>query len=158
MAEQFTNEFATCLTEANLVAADTVCPVGQYTELGRYTIPAGVGLAPGNGAMTGQDSAKGRLYANIRNATPADVDVILRLDVHNPSNRVEATLFELPARRLRATLADPTTWYPFPFIPAIVSEDSALVLKATPMGAASITVSKTNSTLTMDCTNFEQRR
>jgi hypothetical protein len=158
MPDKFTNEFATCLTEIDLVdAAAVVCAVGQYTELGRFTVPAGRGISPGNGAMAGQDSAKGRLYAHIADAADASLDVILRLAVHNPSDRVEATLFELPARRLNTIKDNPTTWYPFSFIGAIIKEDSALVLKARPMGAAALTVALAKTVITMDATDFEAR-
>lgn len=127
------NPYRSTLNASQLLAASIPTTVaGQFIELGRYTLPAGVALSLGHGIQTGQADSVGRMYADFKDdSTPAvDVDGMIRLDLHNPQDRVVSTLFEGRTESLRnATLTDRRTYIPMPEQPVTVGQDWSIVLK-----------------------------
>lgn len=155
-ANSVTNPFRTTLGTGDFMAADVLCAVGQYVELGRNTVQAGVALALGYGSMEGQDSANGRLYLDVRNNGVAPGVIAngkVRIDIHNAQDRVIATIFEGRTERLRTSGTDPRQQLPFPWINAVNTEDVSFVFKF--RADAAVTVSKTNTILSMDATIYE---
>lgn len=151
------NPFRTTLGINDFMPTATVVTVAnQFVELGRYTVQAGVALALGYESMSGQDSANGRLYLDMRDSSTAPglvADGRIRLDIHNAQDRVQATVFEGRTERLRSSLSDPRQQLPFPWINAIATEDVVFVLKF--RSDAVVTVGRTNSKLSMDATIYE---
>jgi hypothetical protein len=155
---QAINPFRSALNKTNLItAASTTVVSTQYTELGRTVVQAGVALAVGYEQMGGQDSATGRIFADFRDAAASPgalVDGIIRLDIHNAQDRVEATIWEGRTEALRQVTNDRGTWIPLPFINAVMKEDTALVLKFK-ADSASVVLGKTNTGLVIDTTVFD---
>jgi cellobiose phosphorylase len=150
------NPFRTTLGTADFMAGDVACVAAQYIELGRYVVQAGVALALGYEAMSGQDSANGRLYLDLKNNAVAPgvaVNGKIRIDLHNAQDRVQSTIFEGRTERLRSSATDPRQQLPFPWINAIATEDVCFVLKF--RADAAVTVGKANTTLSMDATIYE---
>jgi hypothetical protein len=141
-----------------MTAATMACPAGQFTEIGRYKLSAGMGLALGYDNMAGQDSAAGRFYMDLKNsaASPgAAIDGEIRIELINPQDRVQAVVWEGTTRQLRSSATDRRQQLPFPWINAIATEHRAFRILFKPEGAATLTVGKDNSVLAMDVTNYE---
>ena len=148
------------LTAANLIAADTAVSATTYTELGRYTIPAGVGAAVGFSSMEGQNSAPGRAYANIMDngvAPGAAIEGTFRIDVHDPEDHVLRTILEAHTSRLRTTAGDPATQLPLPVNPPGYGQDYTIVAMFR-ADVAGKTVGKINSSLMIDVTRYTVRQ
>ncbi len=111
----YTNGHASALNAANFalngaaVAAD-----GNFHEIGRYQVPEGVGVALGWGQHSAQDTATGRIYLNLQNATPANIDGVIRIEVHNPQDRSQFVAFEMRTDQLRTSASDRRQQVPFP--------------------------------------------
>lgn len=153
------NPFRSTLGIADFMTADVATLAGQWNELGRYTLKAGMGLAIGYGAMEGLDAAAGRIYADIKDngvAPGTATNGKLRIDLESPQKRVIRTIFESRTERLRTTLTDPTKQIPLPYHDAVATEDYSFVLRFMP--DAAVTVGKTNSSLLMDVTTFDVSR
>lgn len=150
----FRSPFPTSLNTSQVITSATVALVaGQMVEIGRFTVQAGVGLTLGQGAAEGQDSAIGRIYANFRNTTPADVNGMFRIDVENASKRVVKTIFERRSEQLRTDVADRRKQIPFPQIKGIAGEDVSYVFRF--MADAAGTLSQAQSTISLDATSWE---
>lgn len=151
------NPFRTALNKDDVISAVTVpVLVGQYVELGRKTVQAGVALALGYDSMSGQDAAAGRFYFDLRDnaASPgAILNGTLRIDVQNAQNRVQATIWEGRMETLRTSASDRRQQLPLPFINAVSTEDVSFVFMF--KADASGTVGKVNSTVLIDATSFE---
>lgn len=154
------NPFANTLGASDLIAAAAPAVVaGQWNELGRYTVSAGMAVALGFGGMEGQDSAAGRIYMDLRDnavAPGAAINGRIRFTLDNPQKRTERVLFEARTERLRTTAADPTKQIPFSFIDAVATEDWSLVLEYMPDAAQ--TVGRANCVILVDVTTFDARR
>lgn len=147
------------LSTGDLIAADVAVSATQFTEIGRRTIPAGIGEALGYSSLEGQDSAAGRLFADVRDNTAAPgvvLNGVLRLDIHDPEDHVVRTLWEGRTEKLRATAADPGTHLPLPLIGDGIGESWSLVAKFR-ADAAGSTMGKTNTTLLVDITRYTVR-
>lgn len=148
--------FRSTLNKANLFAADKAVVAGEFVQLGKYTIPAGVAIAPGYGAMEGQDTAAGRiLIAMMNNAAAPGVAIegLLRLSVRNPQDRPVMILWESRTERVRLGATDPKIQVPFPWMNAIATEDFSLVLEFRADAAG--TAGSANSTCLVDVTTYD---
>lgn len=147
------------LSKGDLLAADVAVSSTQFTEIGRRKIPAGIGEAVGYSSLEGQDSAAGRIYANIMDnaaAPGAAVDGVLRLDIHDPEDHVVRTVWEGRTEKLRATAADPGTHLPLPLTGPGIGESWSLVAKFK-ADVAGKTLGSANSTLLVDITRYTVR-
>lgn len=147
--------FRTSWTELDFVSAATVAVVaGQYVELGRVTVPAGVGLALGFGGTPGQGEAEGRIRASLNTSVPAAIQGRLRFTLNDPQDRVLETLYESRTEAIRppGTADTRGTFAPFPFINAIASRSRSLV--AWLRADAAATVSRAHSPILVEGTSF----
>lgn len=153
------NPFSHAYNKNNLISAATVvCTAGQFTELGRVVVPAGVAIALGFGELEGQDGARGRFFLDMRdNATAPGVvsNGLVRFDLHSPQDFVERTIYQERTENLRTSATDRTQQAPMPIIPDVVGEDWAIVLKYRP--DATVTVGQVNTQLIVSATQFEVR-
>jgi hypothetical protein len=149
------NPFRSVLKATDLLDADTTLATDKFTEIGRYTVPAGTAVAIGYGGSNGQDSAQGRFYADINKAGPADVDGIVRLVLLDPQERVVETLFECHTAQLRTSATDRSQQLPMPEHPAKFGEDWILALHM--KGDAADLVDVSICVLYMDVTVYSVR-
>lgn len=153
------NPFSHAYTKDNFISAATVtCPVGQFTELGRVVIPAGVAVALGFGELEGQDASRGRFFLDMRDSSAAPGVVsqgLVRFDLHSPQDFVERTIYQERTENLRTSATDRTQQAPMPIIPDVVGEDWAIVFKYRP--DAAVTVGRVNTLMVVSATQFETR-
>lgn len=156
---QIRNPHQSAYTRANFFTVNTASlPAGRFSELGRVVIPAGTAVALGFGELEGQDSSRGRIVMDVRDAgTPPGLVVngVVRFDLHTPQDFVERTIYQERTENLRTSLTDRTQQSAMPIIPDVVGEDWAIVLKFNP-DVATI-VGAANTILTVSSTNFETR-
>lgn len=150
-------QFRSALTQNDLISAATVsCMAGQFTKLGERKIEAGEELSIGYGLHDGQESAQGRIFADLRDnaATPgAEVNGVFRLQVYTPQNRPMVILAEYRTETLRTGSGDRTKQVPLAESSYLLTEDKKLVLEFMPDETA--TIGKTNSKIIFDTTENE---
>lgn len=146
--------FRSALTQNDLISAATVTLVaGQFIKLGEYKIQAGEQISIGYGQQSGQESAQGRIFMDIRNATPTSIKGVVRLQVYSPQNRPLVILGEWRTETLSTGSGDRTKMVPLPEDIYSLTEDKKLVLEF--MADATDTVTKTQSTILFDTTEEE---
>lgn len=154
------NPFYNTLGTTQLISAAAPAVVaGQWNELGRCIVSAGMGVALGFGGMEGLDSAAGRIFMDLRDNGVSPGAVIngrVRFTLDNPQKRTERVLFEARTERLRTTASDPTKQISFSFVDAVATEDWSLVLEYMPDAAQ--TVGQANTVILVDVTTFDARR
>lgn len=142
--------FRSALTENDLIdAASVQCLPGQFVKLGERKVEAGELITIGYGMQSGQQSAQGRIYANISTST-GGINGTLRLSVYSPQNRPLKILAEYRAETLRTDANDRTLQVPFPENMTWISEDNKLVVEF--MADATGSVDKANTEILMDTT------
>ena len=149
------NPFRGVLLEANMLDADIATNTTSFVEVGRYTVPAGVGVSLGYGPQSGQDSAAGRIYCDLNAAGPVDVDGVVRLVAIDPREMVVETLFECHTSQLRTSATDRQQQLPFPEHAVILTEDYVLSFQIRGDAVATIDVSICD--LCMDITTYTMR-
>lgn len=111
----YTNGHASALNAANFALNGNAVPAdGNFHEIGRYQVPEGIGVGLGSGVHAAQDTATGRVYMNLQNATPANIDGVIRIEVHNPQDRSQFVAFEQRTDQLRTSESDRRQQIPFP--------------------------------------------
>jgi hypothetical protein len=146
--------YRSAFTKNDLFKASTVsCNAGEYTRVGEYKVVAGELVSVGAGDQSGQESAQGRIFIDIKdNGTSpgANVDGVVRLTVYSPQDRPIEILGEWRTETLRTVVTDRTKQIPFPEDDLFVSEDKKLVLEF--KSDTSATLGKVNSTVLIDIT------
>lgn len=149
MAERFRS----ALTKNELVSTTTVSlPAGQFTKVGERKVEAGELLAIGFGQQSGQESAQGRIFMDLKDTTATPVAVVgtVRLQAYSPQNRPLVILGEWHTSTLSSGANDRTKQVPLPEDIYFLSEDKKLVLEVMP--DTTVTLSKANTTIIMDTT------
>jgi hypothetical protein len=134
--------------------ATVTCLPNVPTKLGEYKVQAGEMIALGYGEQSGLDNAVGRFYASIKdtNATPVELNGVLRLSVFSPQDRPLQILAEYDTDIVNDNPSDRTKQTPFPFNKTFLSEDKKLVLEFISSAGSSVTVSQANSKILFDVT------
>ena len=149
--------FRSALTQNDLIANATTSGIaGQYVKLGERKIEAGEALSIGFGQQSGQESAQGRIFIDVRDnaASPgAVINGTIRLQVYSPQNRPLVILGEWRTETLRTGSGDRTKQIPLPEDIYQLTEDKKLVLEY--MADAAQTVGKTNTIVLLDTTEEE---
>jgi hypothetical protein len=146
MAERFRS----ALTKNDLMSGDIVLTAGNFVKLGERKIEAGELLALGFGLETGQESAQGRVYMDLKTSASAVIAGTIRLQVYSPQNRPLVILGEWRTETISTGAGDRTKQIPLPESMYWVSEDKKIVLEFAADAAA--TVAKTQSTILIDTT------
>lgn len=147
MAETFRSAF----TKANLIKdATTVCIAGNPIILGEYVVPAGELVKIGYGKLEGQESAQGRIYADLQVAAGTPAEGTLRISAFSPQNRPKEIMKEYRTETLRQNATDRTKQVPFAEHDLYVSEDKKIVLEF--IADSNISIDKAKSTILMDIT------
>jgi hypothetical protein len=152
-------KYSTTLTQADLMDNDTIAVLaGIPIKLGEYQVQAGEEIAIGFGPFAGQESAIGRIYAEIMDdtATAAEEPGMLRLSVWDPQNRPLIVLGEWRTETLSSGASDRSLRIPLPESNINLTEDQKLVLEF--ISDASDTVVKASSTIAVDCTRYRVRK
>jgi hypothetical protein len=147
--------FRSAFTKNDLVAGTTVSVIaGQYIEVGSYTVPAGEMVSIGYGALSGQDTAEGRIFMELKDttATPVILDGTIRLLALSPQDRPLEVLAEFRTETLRYNSTDRTKMPPLAEHAVTLREDQQLCLQF--KSDTTATLSKANSNLIMDCTKY----
>lgn len=145
--------FRSALTKADLLAADTVLTPGQFVKLGERKVEAGETISIGYGAESGQESAQGRIFMDLKTSASAAIDGTIRLQVYSPQNRPLFILGEWRTETLRTGSGDRTKQVPLPEDVYEMTEDKKIVLEFNADAAA--TVAKAQSTILLDTTEQE---
>jgi hypothetical protein len=150
--------YRSALTKNELIDTATVDVIaGQFVKLGERKIEAGELLTVGFGQQSGQNTAQGRMYMDIRDNAAAPGVVVngtIRLSVYSPQNRPLVILSELRTETASGgTQDDRASHVPLPEDMTWLSEDKKLVLEFA--ADATGTVGKTNSAIIMDTTTEE---
>lgn len=150
-------QFRSALTQNDLITnATTAVVAGQFNKLGERKIEAGEELSVGYGQQDGQESAQGRIFADIRDnaASPgAVVPGVFRLQVYSPQNRPMFILGEWRTETLSTGSGDRTKQVPLKEDQYLLTEDKKLVLEFMPDAAA--TIGKVNTKILLDTTEYE---
>lgn len=153
MGQKVTGVYRGTFAAADLIDSASVTPTTTtWTELGRYTVTAGQGIMLGYGNRSGQDDAEGRAFTKLQSSVPAVLNGYVRFDIHDPSDRPRATLWEGRTEVLNTSATDRRQQVPFPVRNPALPENWAVVLKF--KGDAATAVSKADSTVTVDYTNM----
>lgn len=152
------NPFRSAMKTLDFMSADVAVIAGEWYTLGKFTCPAGVGKAIGYGPGRGQAEAEGRIYADFRDnavAPGAVINGMIRIEAWDPQDRVERVLFEARTEQLRTSATDRTQQLAFPERIPGISKDWKLALRF--KADANVTVSRTNTVLLMDVTEYTDR-
>lgn len=145
--------FRSAFTKAELIGAAVLCIAGQFVRLGQYSVQAGELISPGFASQSGQDSAQGRLYVDLKDNTTApgvSMNGTLRLSIFSPQDRPLEIINEWRTETLRTSVTDRTLQIPLPEFDAWISEDKKIVLEFKSDDGR--TISQANSTFIMDLT------
>jgi hypothetical protein len=142
-------------TKNELISGDIPINASSYTQIGVYTILAGVARALGFGMLSGQDSSEGRIFMALKTAADADINGTIRIELRDPEDVPIKTLYEARTETLRTSETDRTVQVPFNERPEIIGEDYKLAVLV--KGDAAVTVAKANSTILMDTTTYSVR-
>lgn len=126
----------------------------QYTEFGRITCPAGTAYEIGFGDLKGLDNAEGRIFLDVETVTPTAFDGFIRIDVHDPQNRVKATVTQRRTDELRTTKTDPTKQLPMSATKVRIGKDWSFVFKMQ-ADAGGNTMDNTKSALLCSMTTYD---
>jgi hypothetical protein len=132
------------------LTADVSCPAGIFTRIGKYEVQAGEIVTIGYGQNSGQESAEGRIYVDLEDATPALIPGTLRISIYSPQDRPLAIIGEYRSETLSTGEDDRTKQVPLPESGLYASEDKKIVLEFKADAAA--TLKAANTTILMDTT------
>ena len=111
----------------------------QFIEVGRVVVPSGTAYDLGVGDLKSQADAIGRIFADLRDTTVAPgakIDGIVRIDLHDPQNRVLRTVYQGRTEMLRTSQGDRRQQYPFSKRNVRAGWNYAFVLKVMPDAGA----------------------
>ena len=143
------------LTKDSLNVTDTAVEAGRFTEIGCYTVSAGMAVEVGFGFQTAQDEAQGRIFIDIKDnsvAPGADINGLVRIELLDAQKRPLKTLFESRTELLRQGAGDRTKQISLAETDAIARENKHIVVQVMP--DANATVGAANSTILIDATNY----
>jgi hypothetical protein len=146
MAERFRS----ALTKNDLITADLALSAGVFMKLGEYRVQAGELMTIGYGQESGQESAQGRIFANLTTAASAPITGTIRLQAYSPQNRPLVVLGEWRTEVLSQGAGDRTKQVPLPEQLYWLSEDKKLFLEFS--SDTAVTLAKTQSTFIIDTT------
>jgi hypothetical protein len=146
MAERFRSAF----TKADLITADTVLVAGSFMKVGEYKVQAGELVTIGYGQESGQESAQGRIYMDLKTSASAVINGTVRLQVYSPQNRPLYILGEWRTETLSSGAGDRTKQVPLAEAMAWASEDKKIVFEFN--SDTAVTLAKAQSTILMDTT------
>lgn len=109
------------------IAATTALTQNKPTFVGSYKVPAGQGLELGFGPFASLDTAVGRAYADMNDATDVDLNGKLRISIWDEEDRPVRILgnWDLAALRQSTMNLRP----PLAETGAIITQDKKLVLE-----------------------------
>jgi hypothetical protein len=151
MSRKYTGQYRSTFNEANLIGTATVvCTAGQFTRLGEYKVLSGDLIALGYGDLDDQCGAVGRIYALIKDVTPAEIPGTLRLSLMSSADRQLSIEFECRTEIIDSNPTDRTKMLPFEVSQTWLSLDKRFELSFNPDTTA--TVVKANSKVLIDIT------
>lgn len=122
-----------------------------FAEIGRYTIPQGVGLALGYGAQQSQDTATGRAYMVIQSSVPAAIPGKVRIVIHDTQDREVGTLMEARTETLSQSAV--TDRLPLPGGGTVLTQGYSFVVLMKPDAAG--TPDAAECTILLDMTEYD---
>jgi hypothetical protein len=146
MAERFRS----AMTKNDLITADLPLTAGVFMKLGEYKVQAGELVTIGYGQESGQESAQGRIYMDLKTSASAVIAGTVRLQAYSPQNRPMVVLGEWRTEVLSQGNGDRTKQVPLPEQLYWLSEDKKLFLEFSADAAA--TLAKAQSTVLIDTT------
>jgi hypothetical protein len=146
MAERFRS----AMTKNDLITADLALTAGVFMKLGEYKVQAGELVTIGYGQESGQESAQGRIYMDLKTSASAVIAGTVRLQAYSPQNRPMVVLGEWRTEVLSQGNGDRTKQVPLPEGLYWLSEDKKLFLEFSADAAA--TLAKAQSTVLIDTT------
>ena len=151
--------FPVTFTKENVFGAATVvCPNAQYTLIGSYTVDADELVGIGRGGMVSQNEAIGRLYAKFFDTTGTPVQLTqgkFRVQYASSQNMPigsKPVQIDVDLAAITTGETTPSERYVLPFDNTLLSKDRVIQFYIYNGSGSSITLSKANSTVLMDCT------
>lgn len=146
------NIYRGTFTVDDLVDSATVSLVaGQYIKVGERQITAGELIALGYGLKSGQESAEGRIFMNIRDNNDALIPGTVRIVEYTPQDRPIKIVDEFRTETLVQGDGDRTKQLPYPEKVRWLSEDKKYVLEI--KADSNVTLTKANCEILIDVTN-----
>lgn len=152
--KQLLNSYPAVLREQDLIVDETNAVKDVWTELGKYKVPAGAGLAIGY-KDGGQSDCPGRIYGVFKTAAAVEVKGLVRINLIDEQESFIATLFEGHTSQLNTSASDRTQQFPLPFVAKVATRDKYIQLQLKNEGAADAAVDVTNSDVLISCTGFK---
>ena len=127
---------------------------GKFTEIARFRVPSDTEYAWGYGSAKNPDN-QGRLFINLQNATPAEVEGTIRFTVESSTGRNTEVVSDFDTERLDASKTDRTQMVALPeqIGSALATEDAYLVVQMNPN--ASDTIDAGNSDVIIPVTEYD---
>lgn len=157
MAKTFKNGYESQLVSKDIITADvtTGSSTDTFYQIGSFEVPFGQAVELGLGVNAGYDNARGRLYADLKDAVPADVDGMVRIVMYNATRTKSKILWQGRTEKLRAGTADDRqSQIPFPQTGVVIPEKYFIDIEFKPDAGGSV-VSAANSTVLIDCIQYD---
>lgn len=107
-------QFPKTLKLADFTEVETDVRASGWTVTHELAPEEGQAYSLGRGRDATQTDAVGRLYADIQNSTPADIDCSVRFTVRTLQDRLVTVINEYDGEELRTGASNRTDRYPFP--------------------------------------------
>jgi len=141
-------------TAVDVIAADVLLAVGQYTLIGEYKVSADELVGLGRGSNAAQSDAIGRLYADFVNTSAADIATgkfrVMVVSSQNIPAGPKPVAIDVDLAALRTGETIPADRYALPFDGTMLSEDKKFQFFIKNGGAAAVTLDLSASTVLMD--------
>ena len=148
------------LNKNDVIGAATVALTqNQYTEIGRYTVPADLEVGMGFGPNSSQEAAEGRIYADFIDNAAADVNGKFRIRMASSQDHpigdlqrgISPIVMDIDVAALRNGSGSRPGQIPFPFQKALLTKDKVFVFEIKCADAGK-TLSRANSDVLLDIT------
>lgn len=151
--------FPVTMTKEDIFGAATVaCPAAQYTLIGSYTVAADELVGIGRGGMVAQNEAIGRLFATFFDTTGTPVQLTqgkFRVQYSSSQNMPigsKPVQLDVDLAAITTGSTAPSERYVLPFDNTLLAKDRVIQFYIYNGTSSSVTLSKANSTVMMDCT------
>lgn len=132
------------------MAATVVCTAGVYTEIARYEVGDDEAIQFGYGMSSSYSDARGRLYAKLQDATPAQVNGEMKFTIENKNDNLLIDLGSYRTNKLDEGVDDARARYPFP--KQLSGASPRRIIKIYFKADATATLVKANSSIEIDIT------
>ena len=143
------------LTHDDLLHESKSVSEGDADIIGYFEVPRGMSYELGYGALEGQHSAEGRIYADIKDDGNSEVDGTLIFQALNPQKEHRANIKRLRTTATRTDLSDRQKQLPFPRVDGEIRESAYLAVAF--RSDTDATIERDNCEILIDVTAYDRR-